>query len=86
MYKVLKMCVNIRKKHVISNDFWHKIKNDNFDPYNVLLPIATNIHVLLMTAFVLQSHLWCVCVCVCVCVCACLCVFTNQTHQCISSC
>ncbi len=30
---------------------------DNFDPYNVLLSIATNIPVLLMTAFVLQSHI-----------------------------
>ncbi len=29
---------------------------DNFDPYNVLLVIATNIPVLLMTAFVLQGH------------------------------
>ncbi len=28
---------------------------DNFDPYNVLLAIATN--VLLMTAFVLQRHI-----------------------------
>ncbi len=28
---------------------------NNFDPYNVLLSIATNIPVLLMTAFVLQS-------------------------------
>ncbi len=28
----------------------------NFDPYNVLLSIATNIPVLLMTAFVLQAH------------------------------
>ncbi len=28
----------------------------NFDPYNVLLSIATNIAVLLMTAFVLQAH------------------------------
>ncbi len=27
----------------------------NFDPYNVLLAIATNIPVLLMTAFVLES-------------------------------
>ncbi len=37
---------------------------DNFDPYNVLLSIATNIAVLLMTAFVLQDHIfgkysWC---------------------------
>ncbi len=30
----------------------------NFDPYNVLLSIATNIPVLLMTAFVLQGHIW----------------------------
>ncbi len=30
------------------------------DPYNVLLAIATNIPVLLMTAFVLQGHI-CVC-------------------------
>ncbi len=30
----------------------------NFDPYNVLLAIATNIPVLLMTAFVLQAHIW----------------------------
>ncbi len=29
----------------------------NFDPYNVLLVIATNIAVLLMTAFVLQGHI-----------------------------
>ncbi len=31
---------------------------DNFDPYNVLLSIATNIPVLLMTAFVLQDHIY----------------------------
>ncbi len=31
---------------------------DNFEPYNVLLAIATNIPVLLMTAFVLQGHIW----------------------------
>ncbi len=29
----------------------------NFDPYNVLLAIATNIPVLLMTGFVLQGHI-----------------------------
>ncbi len=28
----------------------------NFDPYSVFLAIATNIPVLLMTAFVLQGH------------------------------
>ncbi len=33
-------------------------KINNFDPYNVLLAIATNIPLLLMTAFVLQGHLW----------------------------
>ncbi len=43
---------------LISNDFWHKIKMYNFDPYNVLLAIATNIPVLLMTDFVLQSHIY----------------------------
>ncbi len=42
---------------LISNDFWHKIKMYNFDPYNVLLSIATNIPVLFMTDFVLQCHL-----------------------------
>ncbi len=31
---------------------------DNFDPYNVLLAIATNIPVLLMTVFVLQGMLF----------------------------
>ncbi len=34
------------------------IKMYNFDPYNVLLAIATNIPVLLMTAFVLQAHIY----------------------------
>ncbi len=29
----------------------------NFDPYNVLLVIATNIPVLLMTAYMLQGHI-----------------------------
>ncbi len=41
---------------LISNDFLHKIKMYNFEPYNVLLAISTNIAVLLMTAFVLQRH------------------------------
>ncbi len=30
---------------------------NNFDPYNVLLAIAINIPVLLMTDFVLQGHI-----------------------------
>ncbi len=38
------------------NDFWQK-KMYNFDPYNVLLAIATNIPQRLMTAFVLQDHI-----------------------------
>ncbi len=41
---------------LICNDFWHKREMYNSDPYNVLLSIATNIAVLLMTAFVLQGH------------------------------
>ncbi len=38
--------------------FGIKEKMYNFDPYNVLLSIATNIPVLLMTAFVLQGHIY----------------------------
>ncbi len=30
---------------------------DNFDPYNVLLAVATNIPVLLMIEFVLHGHI-----------------------------
>ncbi len=41
---------------LISNDVWHKIIINNFEPYNVLLDIATNIAVLLMTASVLQGR------------------------------
>ncbi len=37
--------------------FGIKEKKYNFGPYNVLLAIATNIPVLLMTAFVLQAHI-----------------------------
>ncbi len=36
--------------------FWHKIKSDNFDSYNVLLAISTNILQILMTGFVLQGQ------------------------------
>ncbi len=52
--------LNIFMEHdlTISNDFWHKRKMYNFDPYNVLLTIATNIPVLLMTASVLQGHIY----------------------------
>ncbi len=38
------------------NDFWHKIKINNFDPYNVFLAIATNIPQRLKTGFVVQGH------------------------------
>ncbi len=31
---------------------------DNFDPYNVLLAIATNIAMLQMTGFVVQGHIY----------------------------
>ncbi len=37
------------------NDIWHKI---NFEPYNVLLAIPTNILELLKTGFVLQGHIY----------------------------
>ncbi len=37
--------------------FGIKIKMNHFEPYNVLLAIAVNIAVLLMTAFVLQGHI-----------------------------
>ncbi len=42
---------------IFTNDFLHKGKIYHFDPYNVLLALATNIPVLLMTAFVLQGHI-----------------------------
>jgi len=41
---------------LISNDFLHNRKMYNFDSYNVLLVISTNIAVLLMTVSVLQRH------------------------------
>ncbi len=41
---------------LISNDFWHNRKMYIFEPYNLLLVIATNIPVLLMT--VLQGHIY----------------------------
>jgi len=46
---------------LISNDFCHIIKLYNFDPNNVLLSISTNIAVLLMTASVLQRHVYLSC-------------------------
>jgi len=40
------------------NDFWQKRKIDHFDPCNLLLAIATNIPVQLVTGFVTQGHIW----------------------------
>uniref|UniRef100_A0A673NRB8 Sialin n=1 Tax=Sinocyclocheilus rhinocerous TaxID=307959 RepID=A0A673NRB8_9TELE len=40
------------------NDFWHKRKIYNFDPYNVFLAIAKNIPQRLKTGFVLQGHIF----------------------------
>ncbi len=37
--------------------FWHKSKIYNFDPYNVLLAIATNIPQRLKAGFVVQGHI-----------------------------
>ncbi len=37
--------------------FFDKRKIYNFDPYNALLAIATNIPVWLMTGFVVQGHI-----------------------------
>ncbi len=39
-----------------ANDFWPKIKMYNFNPYNVLLAIATNILQRLKTGFVLHAR------------------------------
>ncbi len=39
-----------------AKDFWHKRKMYNFDPYNVLLAIATNILQRLKTGFVVQAR------------------------------
>ncbi len=41
--------------YLIFNDFWYKRKMYNFGPNNVLLAIATNIPVVLKTAFVAQN-------------------------------
>ncbi len=40
------------------NDFWHKRKIYNFDPYNVFLAIATNIPKRLKTGFVVQGYIY----------------------------
>ncbi len=41
-----------------ANHFWQKRKCDHVDPCNVFLAIATNIHMLLMTGFVVQGQIF----------------------------
>ncbi len=48
---------NLQNIFMVHDLYFHKRQMYNFDPYNVLLAIATNIPVLLMTAFVLQGHI-----------------------------
>ncbi len=67
--------LNIFMEHDL-NDFWHKRKMNNFEPYNVLLAIATNIPQRLNTACVLQGHvlalqyllreMWCITGAICI--------------------
>ncbi len=40
------------------NDFWHKRKINNCDPYNIFLAIATNIPQWLKTMFVHQGLIY----------------------------
>ncbi len=40
------------------NDFWHKRKINDFDPYNVFLAIAKIIPQRLKTGFVVQGHIY----------------------------
>ncbi len=57
-FDIFKVGISSWNMILIPNDFCHKIKMYHFYPYNVLLSIATNIAVLLMTAFVLQGHIY----------------------------
>ncbi len=41
------------------NSFWHKRKIQNFDPYIVMLAIATNILLRYMIGSVVQGHILC---------------------------
>ncbi len=43
---------------IYTNDLWHKIKIDNFDPCNVFLAIATNKPQRLKTGFVVKGQKW----------------------------
>ncbi len=58
------------------DDFWHKRKINNFDPYNVFLAIATNIPQRLKTSFVLQGQKI-----LCACACACACLSSTDNHN-----
>ncbi len=60
MYKISSWNMIFKHEHDHPNDFWHKRKIYNFDPYNVFLAIATTIPVLLMTGFVFQGHTFCI--------------------------
>ncbi len=51
------MVGNLQNIFMEHDHFWHKRNIYNLDPYNVLLAIATNIPVLLMTGFVVQGHI-----------------------------
>ncbi len=50
--------LNIFMEHnrYLTSDFWHKRKIYNFDQYNVILGIATNIPQRFKTGFVVQGH------------------------------
>ncbi len=48
-FDIFTVGVSSRNMILISNDFWHKIKMYNFDPYNVFLVISN----IPQTAFVL---------------------------------
>ncbi len=50
---------NIFMKHdIYPNDFCYNIKINSFDPFNVVLAIATNIPQRLKTGFVIQGHIY----------------------------
>ncbi len=65
------------ERNLYPNEFWHKRKMDNFDPYNVLSAIATNIPQRLKTGFMVQGHICDACIVYCVYL---LCIF-KYTHS-----
>ncbi len=54
IFYIFTVGVSSRNMILISNDFWHKIKMYNFDPYNVFLVISN----IPQTAFVLLRHIY----------------------------